>query len=165
MFANPVSFTIQVGVPGIGIMKLTEEALEANTVAKFLAADLHTGKATYNSSNNTFLNVPYIAVMSTHRSGFKITMGATALKCVVSDTHTEYVGYTVTAGSASVTVAKTDTDTEKKDLINSVISSGPITTADVQCEQIFITINEAEYNEAIQGTYEGTVKFYYTVTT
>ena len=99
--------------------------------------------------------------MSNHRNGFKVTMGATALKHAEN---AEYIGYTVTAGGVSITVAKADGATEKTNA-TAVISSGPITTANVQCKQISITINETELNEALPGTYEGTVKFYYEATT
>lgn len=100
----------------------------------------------------------YMSTISNSRSGYKVTMGATAMKSTVGQVDS-YINYTVSIGSTSLT---TNGATAVSDV--NVLTVSSLTALTAQSSAIALNVDQTSFDQAVAGSYIGTVTFTYTAT-
>jgi hypothetical protein len=156
---SPSSFDVTTTVAGINLMKLTIAEFTLTTPTQFGSATAYTGPleiTTYGAQ--TFS--AWLSTMSNSRSGYKVTMTATAMKSTIQDQADAYINYTVTVNTKSITTNNTTSTPTSID----VITVGTLSGLAKQSHQIALTVDQTSFEAAVEGSYSGTVTFTYTTT-
>jgi hypothetical protein len=173
LFAAPVTpthgdveFEVKATVSGHNVMKFTSNSMVGQNKSTF-EGDTWNGPVlvgadkTIKPSTNTFYDVAFISVMSNWRKGFTISMEATPMW-----DGTAYIDYSIalngtdqgsTAGNEAL---EADQNVQVAEVIK--YASGAITGLTFDSRKISIKVLEADYNNAVEGEYTGTVTFTFT---
>ncbi|WP_320129010.1 hypothetical protein [uncultured Sphaerochaeta sp.] len=148
------NLTLNTSIAGINYMALTQDAIGGNTVAAYNTVIAHpVSDKTITSSANTG-TIAYLNVLSNRRTGFKVTMTATALAGTSGNNYK--INYTVTAGSnATFNTANGSSN------VNNTVSSSNLTGLTGYSYAVSAQVNAAEYAAALEDNYTGTVTFTY----
>ena len=154
---DPASFQVQTAVSGINKMKITAAAFPSNgTPSTFDSAAAFAGPLTVTTSGAQTFSA-YLSTMSNNRVGYKVTMSATAMTSAVTDQATAYINYTVGVNSKSLTTAGA-TVVSSVEVINVASLAGLAS----QSHPISLSVDQASFDAAVEGSYSGTVTFTYT---
>ena len=94
--------------------------------------------------------VKKIFAMSNNRNGYSISMSATALT-----SPNDYINYTIKAGGATIIT----NDGTPVSPTSAVATTGVLTGVTINAYDVRITVNEAEYENALNETYTATIIF------
>lgn len=151
-------FEVSASIAGINDMKITNTAVDVPTYNNpnnaFGGTVVITSSGEgYNmdSSGNVAFSA-YISTLSNNRSGYSVLMSATALTHEDDDQIT--INYTVAVNDASFA---TKTDTTAVEVIEVASLSG----LDTESLPISVNVVRSEYDNAVAGTYVGTITFEY----
>jgi len=155
IFAVTDSFDVSTTIGEIGNMKVSALPIAGNTLADYTASGLFTELGTTGFGDQTF--EAYLTTLSNKRSGYEVTMNATAMKSEA--TPTTYIDYTVTVNSKSVETLGSR--------VNTVVT--PVDVATVSeltgaSSRITLSVDETSFKKAVSGKYVGSVTFTYTAT-
>ena len=151
----PASFNVTTIVEGINKLKVTTTDVTDNP-AQFDAADVFTSLSITSAGEQTF--DAYLSTLSNNRQGYKVTMTATAMFSVGGFGElSSYINYTVSANGASVTT----NGSTAVPAIN-VIDESMIFDLTSLSYKISLSVDQASFDSAVQGSYTGTVTFNYT---
>ena len=154
--ASEKSFQVETTIAPTNDMKLVTASV--TTPVEYDDATAFGGTVTYNGTSYTAF--PYIAAKSNSRGGFTITMTAKAMASQNETGTKSYIGYKVSAGDSSITVLKGDADAAVADPDSKkVIVTGAQSVLHAASEEVSIVITEADYDNALQETYVGTITF------
>lgn len=100
----------------------------------------------------------WLSTLSNNRAGFRVNMKASAMTSSISGQANAYINYTVTCNTASAT---TNNATEVT-AANPVVSFSSLSAVTSTSNKIALTVNQADFDKAVSGSYTGTVTFMYT---
>ncbi len=153
--ANPTatdSFTVGATIEARNDMQVTVQDLNGATSWDNIDTYQGYGVSTPNPVLSPTTPIAYLSVISNRRTGYKISMKVEAM---VDDG--KYINYTVSLNGEDVTT-NNGTAVTSTDIIE-VSSLGGLTGVSYP---IGLSINETQYNAAVEGSYVGTVTFNYT---
>jgi hypothetical protein len=153
---DPASFNVSTAVAGINKMKITTAAFNGATPVSFDDAIIYAGPLTVTTSGPQSFSA-YLSTMSNKRTGYKVTMGATAMTSTVAGQTTSYINYTVGVNTKSLTTAGATVVTPVD-----VITVASLTGLTSQSHPITLSVDATSFNAAVEGNYSGTVTFTYT---
>lgn len=156
---SPSSFDVTTTVAGINLMKLTTAEFTQTSPGQFASATAYTGPLTISTYGSQTFSA-WLSTMSNSRSGYKVTMTATAMKSSVQDQADAYINYTVTVNTKSITTNNASSTPASVD----VITVTSLTGLAKQSHQIALTVDQTSFEAALEGSYSGTVTFTYTTT-
>ena len=137
-------------------MKITAAKYTSTTPSNFDSAAAFTGPLGVTTSGTQTFNA-WLSTMSNNRTGYTVSMSATAMKSTVSGQADSYINYTVTVNTKSITTNK-GTAVSPVD----VITVTSLSALAVQSHKIALSVDQTTFNAAVQGSYSGTVTFTYT---
>jgi hypothetical protein len=157
---DPASFNVTTTVTGINLMKITKAQYNPSNPnpTNFGSAEAYGGTHSVSAGGTQVINA-WISTLSNSRKGYKVTMGATAMKSSLEGASDTYINYTV----------KVDNNNDKKITTNNATLVTPVTVIQhdslqgptATSLQISLEVNEGEFNTAVEGVYTGTVTFTY----
>lgn len=158
IFAVTDSFNVTTTVAALGKIKITEAAVGAapHTETAFDALSAYGDLAISSSGAQTF--TAYMSTISNSRSGYEVTMDATAMESPGSPA-ASYINYTVTVNSLSLTTNGATPVTGIK-----VLDVASLTGIEAQSHAIALSIDATTFDAAVSGSYTGTVTFTYAAT-
>ena len=159
IFAVDDSFTVTTNVAEIGLMKVSSAAIVANTNTGYTNAGEFLTLPITTSGTQDFS--AYLTVLANKRSGYEVTMAATAMTSTVGSA-TSYINYTVSLVS----------DPLKKIVTNGATATGSVTVMDVNSltaltgasEKLALSVDSTTFEAAVSGSYTGTVTFTFSAT-
>lgn len=98
--------------------------------------------------------VKKIFAMSNNRNGYSISMSATALTYTEAS-FSDYINYTIKAGGATITTNNETTVSPT----SAVANVSDLTGVTINAYDVRITVNETDYENALNETYTATVNF------
>lgn len=163
IFADTDFFEVETKVEGVNMMKITAEEYNSTTPTPegFEGVDAFEGPLVINAAGDQQSFTAYLSTLSNNRTGYTVSMTATAMKSSITSQADAYINYTVTVqGGGSITTNNTTSSPTSVDVIT-VLS---LTELAVQSRKISLTVDTTSYNSAVEGSYSGTVTFTYTAT-
>ena len=158
IFATPVTdnFTVTTNISEIGNIKI----VSSGTVP---TDNAFTGLSEFTnlpiSSSGDKGTVAYMATISNKRTGYTVTMGATAMASVVSGQTTSYINYTVGCNTKSIT-----TNGATVIPVVEVLSVTSLTAITGASNAITLSVDDTTFAAAVSGSYTGTVTFNFSAT-
>ena len=154
------NFTVTTNINEIGLMKVSNTALTVNTNDGYTATGVFANLPITTHGVQSFS--AYLTVLANKRSGYEVTMAATAMTSVVSGQENSYIDYTVSLVS----------DAAKKITTNGAAVIPAITVMDVNSltaltgasEKLALSVDQASFEAAVSGSYTGTVTFTFSAT-
>ena len=104
--------------------------------------------------------VAHMATISNKRTGYKVTMSATAMKSTVGSA-TSYIDYTVSCGNQSIVTKGALAPTVTGTAVDTVTSLSVLTGKSMP---ITLSIDKPTFDAAVSGSYTGTVTFTFSAT-
>lgn len=153
---DPASFDVTTNVSGINKMKITTSTF-SGTPAQFDSAAAFTGLSVTAYGAQTMS--AYLSTMSNSRSGYKVSMAASAMKSSITDQADAYINYTVSVNSQSVTTNGAASVTPVD-----VVTVTSLSGLSSESHPISLTVDQTSFEAAVEGSYTGTVTFTYTAT-
>ena len=158
LFAAVVSdtdnFTVTTQIAEIGKVKVSASAIGGNTLSKYTNSG-NVETFAINSSGNQTTFVAYLTTLSNKRTGYKVTMNATAMKSGTGAS-ASYINYTVgcdgVVGTLTTNGAATLTALE-------VLNIGTLSNLTGLSKALSLSIDATTYDAAVSGDYTGTVTF------
>ncbi len=164
---GPSSFDVTTTVLGINLMKITKAAFTGTTETAFTNAAAFQGPLGVTGYGAPANFSAYISTLSNSRVGYKVTMTATAMKStetVGQSSVDAFIHYTVTANNQSVdTSGKSGGPGAGGKVVIDTLSAG-LTGVAPASHQITLSVDQASFEAAVEGTYTGTVTFTWTTT-
>lgn len=155
---NPTeSFVVETQVLGKHGLKLAAVTgfNAPTTVSAFNGITADTSKFIVNDNNyNAQQTVRKLVAYCNSVSGYDIALSALAMKSAAATP--TYIKFTVTAGDATVTTTGDGVETVAA---NKVIDKTSLSNIDFYDTDVKITVNATDYENAVTGTYSGTIKF------
>ena len=154
------SFQVTADVSGINLMKITTAKYEGSSPTDFAnntTVPIYAGPLSVTASGAQTLSA-YISTMSNSRSGYHVTMTATAMKSTVGSVDA-YINYTVAANTKSITTNGATAVAGVK-----VIEKTSLSGLAVESHLITLTVDQTTFDAAVEGSYSGTVTFEYKTT-
>ena len=146
------TFNVTTTILEVGKVKVSAAAILGNTLTAYTTAgDL----ATYgiSSSGNQTNFVAFLTTLSNKRTGYKVSMSATAMKSGTGPS-AAYINYTVGCNGKSLTTSGTGSVT-----VADVMDVSALTTLTGASQALTLSIDSTTYNAAVAGDYVGTVTF------
>ena len=151
LFAIADELSLATIVSEIGLMKITSVVVPANTVNAFNNTP---DFASYTvSGSGTFTNIAYLSTLSNKRSGYFVTISATAMKNGTGSSAT-YINYTIRCNAVDYTTTGATIPPAVQFLTVSSLSE--ITASS---RPITLIVDATTFNAAVAGSYLGTVTF------
>jgi len=154
IFAATDDFTVTTSIEEIGLMKVSSAAIQASTSQAYIASGTFTTLPITTSGPQTF--DAYLTVLANKRTGFDVSMNATAMVST-EGSYSAYIRYTVSCGDGTTT---TPAGTGSSTL--TILAKSSLTALTGFSRKISIDIDETTFNEAVAGSYVGTVTFVFT---
>lgn len=148
------SFTITTSIEDVGLMKVSESAIDGHTQDAYAEAGNFTTYEVKSSGKQENFEA-YLTVLSNKRTGYAVTMEATAMTSTVADYATSYINYTVECEGQKIITNNSSSATEGAHVV-SVPSLATLTGASYP---ITLSIDESTFAAAVSGSYVGTVTF------
>ncbi|MGH0052499.1 MAG: hypothetical protein ACQ5SW_03795 [Sphaerochaetaceae bacterium] len=151
------AFDVVATINGIHEIKLvTPGTTVPATKAEFDALTTNNTDYTINDSNyDATQTVRQLVSMSNNRAGYYMTLSATAMAADLGSSEYAYINYIVIAGGASLTTNNATAVTAT----SNIYESGALTGMDFHSTDVTISVNEGQYENAVTGSYSGTVTF------
>ena len=148
------SFNVTTTIAEIGKVKVSAAAIDGNTLAKYTdSGDVSTFAVSSSGNQTTF--VAYLTTLSNKRTGYKVTMNATAMKSGTGSS-ASYINYTVgcdgVVGTLTTNGATTLTALE-------VLNIGTLDKLTGLSKALSLSIDATTFESAVSGDYTGTVTF------
>lgn len=162
IFADTDFFEVETKVEGVNMMKITAGQYNPTTPTPegFEGVDAFEGPLVINAAGDQSFNA-YLSTLSNNRTGYTVSMTATAMKSSITSQADAYINYTVTVqGGGSITTNNTTSSPTSVD----VITVASLTELTAQSRKISLTVDPTTFNSAVEGSYSGTVTFTYTAT-
>ena len=160
----PSKFDVETEIKGINLMKITVEKLPIDiNSADFHNAETFTGPVIIDSDGFTEPFEAYLSTLSNNRKGYTVTMKATAMKSTINDIDA-YIDYSVYCGNphSNFKPPHITTNGPTSDPLEvEVITVDNLSKLEARSENIFIHVNYASFDAAVEGHYRGTVTFTY----
>lgn len=156
IFAVSDNFTVTTTIDEIGLMKITTAALSTHTVAAYNALTDFEELPISSSGAQTF--AAYLTTLSNKRTGYTVTMGASAMKSTVGAVDS-YIDYTVGVNSVDLTTGGATDPTAV-----TVLTVASLGTLQAQSHAISLSVDATTFDSAVSGSYSGTVTFTFTAT-
>ncbi|MFA5446871.1 MAG: hypothetical protein WC233_01180 [Sphaerochaeta sp.] len=157
---GPSSFDITTNVQGINKMKITASEFTGTAPGQFDDAEAFAESLAISTSGTQEFSA-WLSTMSNNRSGYKVTMTATAMKSTIAEKADSYINYTVTVNSKAITTNDGGASTP---VSQDVITVTSLTGLAKQSHQITLSVDQTSFEAAVEGSYSGTVTFTYTAT-
>lgn len=157
---GPSSFDITTNVQGINKMKITTAEFTQTAPGQFDSATAYTGPLAITTYGAQTFSA-WLSTMSNNRSGYTVTMTATAMKSEIAEQADSYINYTVTVNSKAITTNNGGASTPAS---QDVITVTSLTGLAKQSHQIALSVDQTSFEAAVEGSYSGTVTFTYTAT-
>ena len=150
------NFTVTTVVGNVDLMTISTAKYTGTTVATF---DALTAYTTLPISSGGLQTVnAWLSTLSNNRAGFRVNMKASAMKSSISGQADAYINYTVTCNTASAT---TNNGTEVT-ASNPVVIYPSLSAVTSTSNKISLTVSQTDFDNAVSGSYTGTVTFIYT---
>lgn len=161
IFADTDFFEVETKVEGVNMMKITAGQYNPTTPTPegFEEVGAFEGPLVINTAGDQSFTA-YLSTLSNNRTGYTVSMTATAMKSSITGQADAYINYTVTVNSKSITTNNTTSNPTSVD----VITVTGLTALAKESHQIFLSVDPITYNSAVEGSYSGTVTFTYTTT-
>lgn len=137
-------------------MTISTVKYTGTTVATFDALSPYT-TLTITSAGTQTVNA-WLSTLSNNRAGFSVNMKASAMKSSISGQADAFINYSVSCNTASVT---TNNGTEVT-AANPVVAYSSLSQVTSTSNKIALTVNQTDFDNAVAGSYTGTVTFIYT---
>jgi hypothetical protein len=149
-------FDVVTSVGGIHEIKLvTVGTTGPTTKAGFDGLTADNSDFTVDDNNySTVQTVRQLISMSNNRNGYYMTLSATAMGADLG-TEFAYINYEVVAGGATVTT----NDATEVDSVTNIYDSGTLSGMDFYSTNVTVEVNAEEYENAVTGSYSGTITF------
>jgi hypothetical protein len=161
IFGDTDFFEVETKVEGVNMMKITAGQYNPTTPTPegFEGVDAFEGPLVINAAGEQSFTA-YLSTLSNNRTGYTVSMTATAMKSSITSQADAYINYTVTVNSKSITTNNTTSNPTSVD----VITVTGLTALAKESHQIFLSVDPTTFNSAVEGSYSGTVTFTYTTT-
>ncbi len=146
------NFTVTTTIAEIGKVKVSAAAIGGNTLAAYTTAGDLASYGISSSGNQTNFTA-YLTTLSNERTGYKVSMSATAMKSGTGAS-AAYINYTVGCNSKSLTTSGASAVT-----VSEVMNVTSLTTLTGASEALSLSIDATTFNAAVSGEYVGTVTF------
>jgi hypothetical protein len=162
---DSVGFDVKTTVEAINLMKITAAEFTGTTAALFASADPYVGNDDaedgnhYVSGGGSQTITAWLSTLSNRRTGYKVTMSATAMESAPESGAKAYINYTVTVNSQAITTTGATPAASKE-----IFSTGAQTGITPQSYQISLSVDPDDFAAAVEGDYTGTVTFAWTAT-
>jgi len=154
--ATTDNFTVTTVVGTVDLMRISTLKYTGNTIDTF--EDL-TAFTTLTISGGGVQTVnAWLSTLSNNRSGFNVSLKATAMKSSISGQANAYINYTVSCNTASVTT----NDGAEVTAASHVVSFPSLSAVTSTSNRVALTVSQTDFNKALSGSYTGTVTFTYT---
>lgn len=158
IFAATDSFTVTTDVTEIGnVMVATASTVPTDKDFTGLT-EFTTLPITTSGDQGT---VAYMATISNKRSGYEVTMSATAMASAVSGQATSYIDYTVSCGDQSITTNGAAASTVTGTTVDKETSLTGLTGKSLPID---LSVDKPTFDAAVSGSYTGTVTFTFSAT-
>ena len=154
------NFTVTTDVALIDKMTVSTAKFTGTTLADYNNLTAYTTFA-ITTQAGTKTATGWLSTLSNNRKGYSVSMKATAMKSS-EVTPAAYINYDVECGGASLTTNNGTTVTATAPVIT---KASPVASIGSSSTQVFVTVNAAEFQAAVAGSYTGTVTFTYTANT
>lgn len=154
--ATTDNFTVTTVVGNVDLMTISTAKYTGTTVSTFDNLTAYTTLPITSGGTQT-VNA-WLSTLSNNRAGFSVNMKASAMKSSISGQADAFINYTVSCNTASVT---TSNGTEVT-ATNPVVAYSSLSQVTSTSNKIALTINQADFDKAVSGSYTGTVTFIYT---
>lgn len=157
IFAATDSFTVTTDVTEIGNVMVATTS-DVPTDKDFTGLTEFTNLPIETSGNQG--TVAYMATISNKRSGYEVTMSATAMESTVGSA-TSYIDYTVSCGNQSITTKGANAPTVIGSTVDKETSLTGLTG---KSTPITLDVDQLTFDAAVSGSYTGTVTFTFSAT-
>ena len=138
-------------------MKITASQFTGTTLEALNSA---TEVTSYTVTAGGEYEVGWISVISNNRTGYEVTMSATAMAS--TETPVSYINYTISLGTAMITTnGATPVSLQPPSYVFKVASLDSLTP---NSRKITLIVSDDALNSAVEGQYTGTVTFSFTAT-
>lgn len=163
IFADTDFFEVETKVEGVNMMKITAGQYNPTTPTPegFEGVDAFEGPLVINAAGNQTFTA-YLSTLSNNRTGYTVSMTATAMKISITSQADAYINYTVKVNTSPIKTLTTN-GANSVDPVE-VITVTSLTELAVQSHKISLTVDPTTFNSAVEGSYSGTVTFTYTTT-
>lgn len=149
------SFNVTTTIAEMGKVKVSIAAIAGNTLVAYNAAgDLTTYGISSSGDQTSF--VAFLTTLSNKRTGYKVTMSATAM-ISGAGASAAYIDYTV--GSGGQTVKTNGAGASTPSTAPTVMNVSSLPTLTGASQPITLSIDATTYDAAVAGDYTGTVTF------
>ncbi|NLZ77617.1 MAG: hypothetical protein GX911_06580 [Spirochaetales bacterium] len=158
IFASPDAFLeFSTLVDQIQGMKITASQFTGTSLEALANAEEVTS---YTVTSGGSFEVGWISVISNNRTGYEVTMSATAMAS--TETPVSYINYTISLGTAMITTnGATPVSLQPPSYVFKVASLDSLTP---NSRKITLIVSDDALNSAVEGQYTGTVTFSFTAT-
>lgn len=154
--ATTDNFTVTTSVGTVDLMTISMVQYTGTTIGTFDNLTAFTTLAISSGGAQT-VNA-WLPTPSINRAEFRVNMKASAMTSSISGQANAYINYTVSCNTASAT---TDNAIEAT-AANPVVIYPSLTAVTSTSNKIALTVNQADFDKALSGSYTGTVTFVYT---
>lgn len=163
IFADTDFFEVETKVEGVNMMKITAGQYNPTTPTPegFEGVGAFEGPLVINAAGNQSFTA-YLSTLSNNRTGYTVSMTATAMKISITSQADAYINYTVKVNTSPIKTLTTN-GANSVDPVE-VITVTSLTELAVQSHKISLTVDPTTFNSAVEGSYSGTVTFTYTTT-
>ena len=154
--ATTDNFTVTTVVGTVDLMTISTAKYTGTTVDTF--DDLAAFTTLPISDGGVQTVNAWLSTLSNNRAGFNVTMKASAMKSSISGQADAFINYSVSCNTASVTT----NNAAVVAATNPVVSFSELTAVTSTSNKIALTVNQADFDKALSGSYTGIVTFTYT---
>lgn len=147
------SFDVDIEVESVNKMKITTYEY-SSTVPEDLEGANSFGSLDVEAAGSQSFSA-WLSTMSNNRTGYTVSMSATAMKNTNPDQADAYINYTVSVDDKQITT----TNTSSSPTSIEVISVTELAELTVASSKIGLTVDPTTFSTAIEGSYSGTVTF------
>jgi len=152
------SFDVDTEVEGVSKMKITTCRYSSTIPEDLEGADSFGSLDVVAAGSQNFS--AWLSTMSNNRTGYTVSMSATAMKNTNPNQAEAYINYTVSVDNKAITTNNTTSSPTSID----VITVTDLTELTVASSQIALTVDPTTFSAAIEGSYAGTVTFTFAAT-
>lgn len=163
VFADTDCFEIETEVEGVNMMKITAAQYNPTTPSPedFEDADAFVGPLVIDAAGDQSF-IAYLSTMSNNRTGYIVSMSATAMKSSITGQADAYINYTVKVNTNPIKTLTTNGAASVSPV--DVITIPSLTALARESHQISLSVDSTTYNSAAEGSYSGTVTFTFVAT-
>jgi len=158
-FSEPIAdcFSVETEISLIGYMKVSSSAIGGHTLTAYNNSGEFTTLGINSSGDQNFS--AYVTTLCNCRTGYEVTMTATAMTSGEEGETTSYINYTVGCNNKSIT-------TNGSAIIPPVriVNKNQLIQLRGLSKAISLSVDETTFDAAVAGEYTGTVTFTFSAT-